>query len=139
MAQKVAAESTAKDVLNVLVYSDNRITREDVINAVGQRVAANLPNIEFTEAATWEGAEIKVCEGKFDLLILDAETQKLGGIGLGMKIRDEIDPNIPYIVIIARPQDDWLARVAKPQAIVSYPINPRELSAAVAKVLTAQK
>lgn len=139
MAQKVAAESTAKDVLNVLVYSDNRITREDVINAVGQRVAANLPNIEFTEAATWEGAEIKVREGKFDLLILDAETQKLGGIGLGMKIRDEIDPNIPYIVIIARPQDDWLARVAKPQAIVSYPINPRELSAAVAKVLTAQK
>lgn len=139
MARKAAPENTVKDVLNVLVYSDNRITREDVINAVGKRVGANLPDLVYTEAATWEGAEIKVQEGDFDLMILDAESHKLGGIGLGMKIRDEIDPNIPYIVLIARPQDDWLARVAKPSAIISYPINPRELSAAVAKVLTTQK
>ncbi|MDR6938877.1 two-component system response regulator [Arcanobacterium hippocoleae] len=132
MAQEAA--SSDDQFLDVLVYSDNRITREEVMRAIGSRIAANLPEIRFTEAATWEGAELKVQERKFDLLILDAETPKLGGIGLGMKIRDEIDPQVPYIVIIARPQDDWLARVAKPRGIVSYPIDPRELSVLVREV-----
>ncbi|XCB29967.1 hypothetical protein RQN30_00335 [Arcanobacterium hippocoleae] len=139
MAQDFAPNSKNEEFLHILVYSDNRLIREDVMRAVGKQAAANLPEIRFTEAATWEGAELKVQEQKFDLLILDAETPKLGGIGLGMKIRDEIDPNVPYIVLIARPQDDWLARVAKPKAILSYPIDARALSSAVAKVLAAKQ
>lgn len=121
----------------ILVYSDNSLVREEVINSLGNRIAENLPEISYTEAATWEGAELKAQAEKFDLMILDAETPKLGGIGLGMKIRDEIDPTVPYIILIARPQDDWLARVAKPKGIVQYPINPRELSKVVRNILNS--
>ncbi|MDY5584569.1 MAG: hypothetical protein SPG61_02090, partial [Arcanobacterium sp.] len=81
---------TEANGVDVLVYSDNRETRQAVMHSVGRRPAANTPEINWVEAATWEGAEIKVKEGNFKLMILDAEAAKLGGIGLGMKIRDEI-------------------------------------------------
>ncbi|MFC5370003.1 two-component system response regulator [Arcanobacterium bovis] len=123
------------DAINILVYSDNREVRADVMNAVGNRLGKDLPAINWTESATWQAAEMKIQEGNFSLLILDAETPKLGGIGLGKKVRDEIDPDMDYIVLIARPQDEWLARVSKPNAIVPYPIDPRELSTVVARVL----
>ncbi|VEI12533.1 DNA-binding transcriptional response regulator [Trueperella bialowiezensis] len=119
----------------VLVYSDNRTTRQDVMFAVGRRVERGLPQINWTEAATWEGAYLLVEENHFDLLILDGEAAKLGGIGLGKMVRDELVPDMPYVILIGRPQDEWLARVAKPNAIVEHPVDPRTLHAAVAEIL----
>lgn len=115
--------------IRILVYSDNLHTREDVIRSVGRKIGDR--SIDWTEAATHEGAILKVEEGAFDLLILDAEAGKLGGIGVGKTVRDEIDENMPYIILIARPQDRWLARVAKPEVILEYPSNPRDLYGAV--------
>ena len=129
------AEDSAQRTAKVLVYSDNSMLREQIMHIVGRKVASDVPEIEFTEAATWQGADLKVQEQHFDLLILDAETPKLGGIGFGKKVRDEYDPDIPYIVIVARPQDEWLARSAKPNAVIVQPITPKELAAAVADIL----
>lgn len=119
----------------VLMYSDDSRTRAEVIAAVGTSLGADHPKIEWIESATPEAALMKVREEKFDLLVLDAETPKLGGIGLGKMVRDEIDPLMPYVILIARPQDEWLARVAKPEAIVEYPIKPRELHSVVSQIL----
>ncbi|QJC21672.1 response regulator transcription factor [Arcanobacterium buesumense] len=124
----------------VLVYSDNRDVRESVMRAVGRKVRSSGAMIEWVEGATAEGTILKIKEAqeadkKFDLLILDAETPKLGGIGLGKMVRDEIDESIPYIVLIARPQDEWLARVARPEKILPYPIDAAELTAAVEDII----
>lgn len=129
------AQSSDRSAVKVLVYSDNSEFRKQVMFAVGRKVAADLPEIEYVEAATWPGADVKVQEQKFDLLILDAETPKLGGIGFGKKVRDEYEPEMPLLVIVARPQDEWLARTAKPNAVVVQPIQPKQLADAVAGVL----
>lgn len=134
---KAADEKT--ETLQILVYSDDVRIRNDVMAAVGRRVAKDLPEVVFTESANWEAAMMKIKETQFDLLILDAETTKLGGVGLGKMVRDEVDAAMPYIVVIARPQDEWLARVSKPNGIISQPIDPRELQAKVAEVLHARK
>ena len=131
MAESIETQAPVK----ILVYSDNSLLREQIMHAVGRKVAADLPEIEYVESATWQGADIKVQEQQFALLILDAETPKLGGIGFGKKVRDEYDPEMPYIVIVARPQDEWLARSAKPNAVIVAPIEPGELAAAVADIL----
>lgn len=123
------------ETVEVMVYSDNRNTRNEVMQAVGRRVAKDLPSINWTEAATWEGAYLKIEENYFDLLILDGETPKLGGIGLGKLVRDELVEDMPYIVLIGRPQDEWVARVAAPNAILPMPIDARALSEAVATIL----
>ncbi|MCI7304679.1 MULTISPECIES: DNA-binding transcriptional response regulator [Trueperella] len=128
-------QDDGKTSVEVLVYSDNRDTRNDVMHAVGRRVGKGLPAINWTEAATWQGAYMKVEENHFDLLILDGEAAKLGGIGLGKLVRDELVEDMPYIVLIGRPQDEWLARVSKPNAILPLPVDARALSQAVADVL----
>lgn len=135
----MAAEAgTQTSTVKILVYSDNRETRDEVIHALGRRIGREGRAIEYVESATWEGADLKVRENDFDLLILDAETRRMGGIGLGKRVRDEIDEDMPYIVLIARPQDEWLARVSKPNAILQYPVDGRELSAAVKDILAAK-
>lgn len=137
----MSSASESGSAVNVLVYSDNSEVRQDVIRAVGRKVGKTGPAINWTEGATPDGTLLKIREAledeakKFDLLILDAETPKLGGIGLGKMVRDEIDEEIDYIVLIARPQDEWLARVAAPNAILQYPIDARALSTAVADVI----
>ncbi|MEW6911058.1 two-component system response regulator [Trueperella pyogenes] len=127
---------TADASVEILVYSDNRDTRNEVMQAVGRRVGKGLASINWTESATWEGAYLKVEENHYDLLILDGEAAKLGGIGFGKMVRDELVADMPYIVLIGRPQDEWLARVSAPNAILSLPIDARELSAAVADILS---
>ena len=82
-------QDAGKTSVDVLVYSDNRDTRNDVMRAVGRRVGKG-PAINWTEAATWEGAYLLVEENHFDLLILDGEAAKLGGIGFGKMVRDEL-------------------------------------------------
>ncbi|QTG76269.1 two-component system response regulator [Trueperella pecoris] len=134
MAQEVAKT----DSFEVMVYSDNRDTRNDVMQAVGRRVGKGLPTINWTEAATWEGAYLKVEENHFDLLILDGETPKLGGIGFGKMVRDELVADMPYIVLIGRPQDEWLARVSAPNAILHLPVDAWALSEAVAAIVKAK-
>ncbi|WP_172801341.1 response regulator transcription factor [Arcanobacterium phocae] len=115
--------------------------RESVKRAVGRKVRGQETPIEWIEGATPDGTILKIKDAEeagqsFDLLILDAETPKLGGIGLGKMVRDEINENIPYIVLIARPQDEWLARVARPEAILPYPINATELSVTVKELVS---
>ncbi|WP_311591034.1 two-component system response regulator [Trueperella bernardiae] len=127
-------QDAGKTSVDVLVYSDNRDTRNDVMRALGRRVGKG-PAINWTEAATWEGAYLLVEENHFDLLILDGEAAKLGGIGFGKMVRDELVEDMPYIVLIGRPQDEWLARVSAPNAILNHPVDARALSAAVADVL----
>ena len=51
-------------------------------------------------------------------------------------IHDEIDPDIPFIVILGRPQDEWLARWSGAAGSVSFPIDPRELADVVSTILT---
>ncbi|MCI5825381.1 MAG: two-component system response regulator [Arcanobacterium sp.] len=131
------AENSEHAAVKVLVYSDNADFRKQVMFAAGKKLAADLPEIEYVEAATWQGADIKVQEQQFDLLILDAETPKLGGIGFGKKVRDEYSPEMPLLVIVARPQDEWLARTAKPNAVLVQPIQPKQLADTMTSVLRA--
>ncbi|SPT75439.1 Uncharacterized response regulatory protein Rv3143/MT3230 [Arcanobacterium haemolyticum] len=124
----------------ILVYSDNSDVRESVKRAVGRKVGHTSTPIEWVEGATPDGTILKIREAEeacepFDLLILDAETPKLGGIGLGKMVRDEINEEIPYIVLIARPQDEWLARVARPEAILNYPTDLPQLTASVESLI----
>ena len=76
------------DYLQLLVFSDDASVREEVKTGVGRRPAKGLPLVTWTDAATAEGVRLAIkdreVEGKppFDALVLDAETKKLGGMGL---------------------------------------------------------
>jgi len=123
--------------LKVLVYSDDRTTRESVRLALGKRPAADLPTLEYVECAT-EPAVIKTMDkGGIDLAILDGEAVPAGGMGIARQLKDEIFNCPPVLVITGRPQDAWLATWSRAEAAVSHPIDPVRLAEVTAELLRA--
>ncbi len=130
--------------LDLLVFSDDANVRQEVITGVGRRPAKGLPFVRWTECATAEGVRLAVkdraAEGRapFDVLVLDAEAKRLGGMGLAHELLVELDQRPPVVLLTARPQDAWLSAWAKAQAVVPRPLDPMTLQEAVASALRAR-
>ena len=127
--------SAAARSLRVLLYSDHVDTREAVMLAVGRRVAKDLPPIEWVEVATAAIVVSTVEAGGLDLLVLDGEAGKVGGMALCRQLKDEIFRCPPVLLLIGRPQDAWLASSAQPDAVITRPLDPMVLQQAVAGLL----
>jgi DNA-binding response OmpR family regulator len=129
--------------LRVLVYSDDRTTRDAVRFALGKRPAMDLPELEYVECAT-EPAVIKTMSesnsgaGGIDLAILDGEAVPAGGMGIARQLKDEIYRCPPLLVLIGRPQDAWLATWSRADAAVSHPLDPVRLAETAASLLRAR-
>ena len=128
------SQPTAK----ILVYSDDRTTREQVRLALGRRVASDLPEIEIYETATQPAVLAAADAGGLDLLILDGEANPAGGIGLCKQLKDEIADCPPVLVLIIRVVDSWLTTWAHADAVSMFPVDPVRLPGEVAELLRAR-
>ncbi len=121
--------------VTVLVYSDDRSTRDAVRRALGRRPAKDVPYVDIVEVAT-EPAVIRAMDkGGIDLAILDGEAVPAGGMGIARQLKDEIYRCPPILVLTGRPDDAWLATWSRAEAAVSHPIDPRLLADAAATLL----
>ncbi|MBC7290138.1 MAG: hypothetical protein H5T83_02220 [Actinotalea sp.] len=121
--------------MRVLLYSSDATTREAVRLAVGRRIARDLPPIEWVEVATADVVVATVDAGGLDLIVLDGEAAKNGGMGLCRQLKDEIFRCPPVVLLIARPQDAWLASWSQADAVVARPLDPIAVQETVAGVL----
>jgi DNA-binding response OmpR family regulator len=127
--------TTPEPTMTILVYSDDRATREKVRLAIGRRPAADLPRVEFLECAT-QPAVLKVLDaGGIDVVVLDGEAAPSGGLGLARQLKDEIYRCPPILVLIGRPQDAWLATWSRAEAAVPHPLDPVAVATAVAGLM----
>ena len=127
--------STPESTMTVLVYSDDRTTREKVRLAVGRRPAADLPRVEFLECATAPAVLEALEAGGVGEVVLDGEAAPVGGLGLARQIKDEIYRCPPVLVLIGRPQDAWLATWSRAEAAVPHPLDPVAVATAVADLM----
>lgn len=123
----------------VLLYSDDVTTREQVRLAVGRRLGRGTPDIVWTETATPAAVLEQAETGTYDLLILDGESAKVGGMALARQVKDEVFRCPPVLVLTGRPQDAWLAAWSDADAVVSQPLDPIALQSAVAGLLTGTR
>ena len=121
----------------ILLYSSNRLTRENVRLALGQRVASDLPPIAVVEVATQPAVLSAMDEGGVDLAILDGEAVP-GGMGLCRQLKDEIVRCPPILVLTGRVDDAWLATWSRADGVVPHPIDPFRLPGVVANLLRAR-
>lgn len=134
-------DRAASDRLALLVFSDDAAVRREVIEGVGRRPAKGLPLVTWKETATAEGVRLAIKDRDeagdppFDVLVLDAETKKLGGMGLAHELFTELDARPPVVLLTARPQDDWLAAWSKTEVVVPRPLDPMALQEGVARAL----
>ena len=121
--------------LKVLVYSDDRGVRQQVLSSLGRRPDQDLPPVSYVECATEPMVIAQVDAQRFDLVILDGEATPAGGMGIARQLKDEIYQCPPILVLIGRPQDGWLATWSRADAVVSHPLDPRTLARAAADLL----
>ena len=129
---------TTSAPLQVLVYSDDVTTRQQVILALGRRPHPDLPEVEYVEVAT-EPMVISVMDtGRIDLAILDGEAAPAGGMGVAKQLKDEIYRCPPLLVLTGRPQDAWLATWSRADGAVAHPLDPIELAQTVVALLRSR-
>lgn len=122
----------------ILVYSDDRSTRDQVKFALGRRIAADLPEIEVIECATHQAVTRVLDAGGVDLAILDGEAVPAGGMGVCRQIKDEVVDCPPVLLLVARVADAWLGTWSRAEAVVAYPVDPIRLPTSVADLLRAR-
>ena len=128
------AQASAPRQLTVLLYSDDIATRDAVRLGVGRRPARDLEIVAWRECATAAAVVDAVEKEHYDLLILDGEAAKVGGLGLSRQLKNEIADCPPIVVLTGRPQDGWLASWSEAEGAVPHPLDPLRLSATVADV-----
>jgi hypothetical protein len=121
--------------VTVLVYSNSADLRANVRTAVGRRPAPDVGRIEWVECPTQADMMRELDQGGIDLAIVDGEAQPTGGMGLARQFKYELDDCPPIVVLIARPQDGWLASWSLADAVINTPIEPVESAAVVAEQL----
>ncbi len=122
----------------ILLYSDDVDTRAQVRLAVGRRLGRGAPDIRWVEAATAAEVIRQVELGGFDLLVLDGEAGKVGGMGIARQLKDEIYRCPPVLLLTGREQDAWLGSWSRADAVVSRPIDPVQLPRVVAELIAAR-
>lgn len=132
---RVTQASSSPKPLQVLVYSDDRNTREQVLLALGPSPHPDLPRIEYVEVATEPMVIAHLDAAQVDLAILDGEAVPAGGMGIAKQLKDEIYDCPPLLVLIGRAQDAWLATWSRADAAVLYPLDPIQLADAVVALL----
>ncbi len=122
----------------VLVYSQRPEVRAAVRTAVGRRPAPDSARIEWVECGTDRELTIQLDTGEIDLAILDGEAQPTGGMGLARQFKYELKSCPPIAVLVARPQDAWLASWSLADAVISRPLDPVAAAATVADLLRSR-
>lgn len=120
--------------LSILLYSDDVTTRDKVRLAVGRRPARDVAVESWHEVATPQMVLQAAESGAFDLLILDGEAAKLGGMGLARQLKHEVFDCPPVVVLTGRPEDAWLAAWSMADLAVPQPLDPIVLAAGVAEL-----
>ena len=122
----------------VLVYSDDPAVRERVLTALGQVPSPEVGRVEYVECADGNAVMATLDAGGIDVCVLDAEAWPTGGMGLARQSKDEIADPPRIVLLVARRDDLWLARWSRAESVVSLPIDPFELTAAVTEQLRAR-
>lgn len=135
-ASSTTPASTTSDLrqVSVLLYSDDITTRDAVRAAAGRRPARDVEITNWLECATAPAVIEALDAGGFDVVVLDGEAAKVGGLGLCRQLKNEIFNCPPILVLTGRVEDGWLAAWSLADEVVPHPVDPIQLADAVARL-----
>lgn len=126
---KHGSEAPAVRKARILVYSDDATVREKVRFAVGSTTHGRP--IEWVETATHDAVIAHASGSVLDLIILDGEAAKSGGMGICRQLKHELYTCPPVLLLVGRAGDAWLATWSEADAAVAHPLDPFVVKEAV--------
>ena len=133
-----STQTPSTEVATILLYSSDRLTRENIRLALGRRVARDLPEVRVLEVATQPAVLAAMDADGIDLAILDGEAVP-GGMGLCRQLKDEVFGCPPVLVLIGRRDDAWLATWSRADGVLGHPVDPMRLPEVVAGLLRGSR
>ncbi len=110
----------------LLVASDQRV-RERLRLAL-ERLEVTGEEVDFLEVAEGNSA-VAVAEARHpDLAVVEVGVTPYGAFGITRDIKASPETTCPVVVVLERPQDEWLARWSGADALVNRPIDPFALA-----------
>jgi CheY-like chemotaxis protein len=104
-----------------------------------ERLEATGETVEFHEAGDGNEA-IAVAERVHpDLVVVEIGVSPYGGFGLTRDLKAFEDLACPVIVILERPQDEWLGRWSGADALVNRPVDPFALAQVARRLVEEQR
>ncbi len=117
----------------VLIASDASWVRDDV------RSVLDTTDVTVREVARGREVVSAVRERTPDLVVLDLQIGKMGGMATCMELRLEEGagrlPHVPVLMLLDRRADVFLARRSGAEGFVVKPLDPMRLSRAVRNLL----
>lgn len=115
----------------ILIVTDDPRVRAELEDAFSSDFAVTIAE----DARAAEDAMTRFTPA---LVIVDLRTGSAGGFGLVRDMRQDARlADVPALMLLERPQDEWLARVAGAQRIRTKPVPPAVLLAEARSLLPA--
>jgi DNA-binding response OmpR family regulator len=125
-----------KGPVSILIYSSDADVRSHVQDSLGDSI--NDVEIQWHEVATFEALRELANNSVYNLLILDGEAHKVGGMGAARELKNSIYNCPPILLLTGRAQDAWLASWSLADGAVPRPLDVFELQEAVRQLLTQE-
>jgi DNA-binding response OmpR family regulator len=100
-----------------------------------ERLEATGETVEFLEAADGNAALELTDAERPDMVVVEVGVTPYGGFGLTRDIKAFPGLSCPVIVILGRPQDEWLGRWSGADALVDRPVDPFALATVARRLL----
>jgi DNA-binding response OmpR family regulator len=114
-------------VIKVLLVASDQRVRERLRLAL-ERLEVTGEEVEFLEVSDGNQA-LAVAEAEHpDLAVVEVGVTPYGAFGLARDIKGAPEVSCPVIIVLERPQDEWLARWSGADAMVNRPIDPFQLA-----------
>lgn len=110
----------------LLVASDER-ARERLRLAL-ERLELTGEEVRFLQASDGNDAIVLVERQRPDLVVVEVAVTPYGAFGIARDVKASPEDSCPVIVVLERPQDDWLARWSGADALVNRPVDPFALA-----------
>jgi DNA-binding response OmpR family regulator len=123
-------------VIQILLVAGDARMRERLRLAL-ERLDVAGEESEFIEVTDGNQA-VAVAEDRHpDLVVVEVGVTPYGAFGIARDIKASTEVACPVLVVLERPQDEWLARWSGADALVNRPVDPFAL-AEVARMLVEE-
>jgi len=125
-------------VIKVLLVASDQRARERLRLAL-ERLEVTGDEVQFLETGNGNEATVLAEARRPDLVVVEVGVTPYGAFGITRDIKGSPETACPVIVVLERPQDQWLARWSGADALVYRPVDPFALAQVAGRLIEERR